>query len=247
MSRFDAYHEHPAVSSHKLADFCKEGPLYFYRKHIQKTIPDYDRAAFTFGRALHALTLEGEQALWSDFVTAPDEHLAPSGGLSTKAATREWKAEQSLSVLTPNDVTLCFRMAAAVRSCSLAAKLLSTGKPEVERFDTHRCGLQIKGRADWHAGAYGLDLKSCRNLDDFEADARRYGYVGQGAFYRALFGWSDFYLVAAEKEGANRVGVYRVEPRSLDEAHSFNDVAMHDLSDRYERDEWGDDSLKLVG
>lgn len=247
MSRFDAYHEHPAISSHKLADFRRDGPLFFYRKHIQKVIPDYGRGAFVFGRALHSLTLEGETAFWSDVVEAPAEHLAPSGGMSTKAATREWKAAQSLSVMTPNDVALCFGMAAAVKSCALAAKLLSTGAPEVERFDTHRSGLQIKGRADWHAGAYGLDLKSCRNLDDFEADARRYGYVGQGAFYRALFGWREFYLVAAEKEGANRVGVYRVEPRALDEAHNLNEVAMHDLSDRYERDEWGDSAFKLVG
>lgn len=247
MTRHDAYHEHPALSSHKLADYRRNGAWYFYRRHIMGTVAERDVPAFGFGRGFHAQTLEGDEAFAADFIEAPPEHLAKtgSGNLSTSAATKAWLAEQERSVLSPNDVALIRRMADAVRSNPVVAGLLKRGKPEVEKFAKHASGLEIKGRADWHAVDYGLDLKSCASMDEFEADAARFNYVDQGAFYCRLFGWRDFYLVACCKETC-AVAVYRVDPAKLEAAADANDAAMHEIAHRREHDDWRDGALIAV-
>lgn len=241
----DPYFSAPGVSSHMLADFRRDGPAYFYRKHVMKAIEDRDSAAFAFGRGLHALVLEGGAAFHRSFIEATAEHLTPSGTLSTKAATKEWKAQQDKSVLTPNEVRLIHAM--SVRVHDVAGKLFASGEAEVERFETHGpTGLALKGRADWHAYEYGVDLKSCGNLDHFEADARRYGYVEQGAFYCALFGWERFFLVACEKDSPNRVGIYQVTEGALTRAYEANEAALRELAQCYALDSWSDNALVLV-
>lgn len=238
-----AYFDAVGISSHKLADFRTGGPTSYYRKHVQGAAWDKDTSAKTFGRALHALALEGEPVFLRDFIRAPDEHLAPSGGMSTKLATREWRAQQTQGVLTPNEIALAYVLASNIRCNMEASALLARGKPEVEKFATHFTGLPIKGCADWDAGDYGVDLKTCRNLDEFQANAREYGYIEQGAFYRSLFGWRSFFLIAVEKEGANRVRTWRIKDSALDFAQEMNDSALQDLARRHALDEWGDEAF----
>lgn len=239
----DSYFAAPGISSHMLADFRRDGAWCYYRKHVMKAEPDRDSAAFAFGRGLHALTLEGAKALEAGFVVAPAEFLTPGGNLSTKAPAKEWKAEQTKTILTPYDCELIWSMGTRVRA--QCADLFATGKPEVERFATHSTGLSIKGCADWDAGEYGVDLKSCQSLDTFEADARRYGYHEQAAFYMRLFGWQRFFFIAAEKEGA-RVAVYRLSDAAIERAIAANEAALLDLSRCIALDDWHDDALVLV-
>lgn len=236
----------PGVSSHRLHDFRQGGPLHYYRKHVQGAEKDRDTGAYAFGRAVHALALEGEPAFLENFIRVPDEHLAPSGGMSTKAATREWKAAQTATPLTPNEIALAYVLASNIRFDLAASALLSRGRPEAERFSTHATGLPLKGCADWDAGDYGLDLKTCRTLDEFKADARRYGYIEQGAFYRRLFGWRHFYLIAVEREGANRVRAWKIKDSALDFADELNESALQELARRHAHDEWDDEAFQAA-
>ena len=49
------------------------------------------------------------------------------------------------------------------------------------------CDLPCQIRMDWFDAHQGIvDLKTCDDLTWFEADARRYGYAHQLAFYRAV-------------------------------------------------------------
>ncbi len=242
MSYRDPYFDKPGVSSHALADFRRRGPLFYYRKHVQKVIPDQDSEAYAFGRAVHCLTLEGDAAFARRFVVAPTEHLTPSGELSSKKDTKAWLSEQgNVDIITPNDARAVAGVAKASRAHPEVARLLASGRAEVEKYSTHRTGLALKGKADWCcANGDGLDLKTCWNLDEFRADALKYGYAEQMAFYRMLFGWDRVHLVAVEKAEPFRVRVFRLTDACLTAAAQRNDAALVELAHRKDLDDWSE-------
>ena len=73
-----------------------------------------------------------------------------------------------------------------IRTHELAASLLSEGVAEgVVR--ANYCGVACQIRMDWFEPHQGIvHLKTCDELTWFEADARRFGYGHQVAFYRAV-------------------------------------------------------------
>ena len=81
---------------------------------------------------------------------------------------------------------LVSNMAESVRTHELPASLLSEGIAEgVVR--ANYCGVACQIRMDWFEPHQGIvDLKTCDDLTWFEADARRFGYGHQVAFYRAV-------------------------------------------------------------
>jgi hypothetical protein len=122
-------------------------------------------------------------------------------------------------------------MTEAVRMHPAAAELLAHGEPEgVVRADY--CNMPCQIRMDWFDSQIGIvDLKTCDDLTWFEADARRYGYVHQLAFYRAVLAFRlDVYvpvhLIAVEKKEPYRCGVWRVTPDALKQAQRENQAAI---------------------
>lgn len=122
-------------------------------------------------------------------------------------------------------------MADAVRDHARAADLLHEGEAEgVVRvmYCDHPCQIRI----DWFNAHQGIvDLKTCDDLTWFEADARRYGYAHQLAFYRAVLAqvigiWMPAHLVAVEKREPYRAGVWRVEAQALAIAQQKNEAAI---------------------
>jgi hypothetical protein len=79
---------------------------------------------------------------------------------------------------------------------------------------------------------YGIiDLKTCDDLTWFEADARRYGYTYQLAFYRSVLREASskncpVYIIAVEKKEPYRCGVWHVSKTALSFAESENKAAI---------------------
>jgi len=160
-------------------------PLHFHRKRIG-LIADPDRPAYLLGRAAHTLILEGRQRF--------DEEYAVGGPINPKTghvygsntkAFAEWAAAQGKLVLSREQFDLLLRMHLGVARNELAMKLLAAGVAEgVVRAEYRDVDCQI--RIDWLNPRRGIvDLKTRDDLTWFEADARRYGYVHQMAFYRS--------------------------------------------------------------
>lgn len=183
----DEYHAKAAdfLSSHQLADFRK-APLLYHRKKCG-LIPDEDRPAYLLGRGAHTLILEGRKRF--------DEEYAVGGPVNPKTgnlygpntkAFAEWAEAQGKPVLTREQFDLLLRMHLGVARNELAGELLSRGVAEgVVRADY--CDVACQIRIDWLNPERGIvDLKTCDDLTWFEADARRYGYVHQMAFYRTV-------------------------------------------------------------
>lgn len=231
----DEYHAKARkyLSSHQLGEFRKCPQLYHRRK--LGLIPDEDRPAFLFGRALHTLVLEGQEQFDADFsVGGPiNPKTGQVYGANTKAF-REWADAQDRDILTDAQFAVMTRVANSVRAHELASDLLSTGLPErVVRAEY--CAVPCQIRMDWYDPFRCLiDLKTCDDLTWFESDAKRFGYLHQLAFYRAVLGEvvgvkMPVFLIGVEKREPFRCGVWQVARDLLDIAEQDNVSAIERL------------------
>ncbi len=240
----DVYHAKAKhyLSSHALADF-RRSPLLYHKKQ-SGLIPDDDRPAYLLGCAAHTLILEKREEFERQFaVGGPvNPKTGEVYGSRTKAFA-EWAAAQGKPVLTVDQAALIEQMAAGVSSHEIAARMLALGEAEgVVR--TEYCGLPCQIRIDWLNPDLGIvDLKTCDDLTWFEADARRYGYAYQLAFYRSVLRQVtpvdvSVYLIAIEKKEPFRCGVWRVGEEVLGTAKQENEQAIGRLKACRQRNQW---------
>ena len=218
------------LTSHTLADFRKCPLLYWQRQ--QGLIPDEDRPAYLLGRAAHVLILEGRGRFDAEYaVGGPvNARTGKPYGVNTQAYA-DWAAAQGRPVITEEQFALLVNLTTGVRSHAIAAELLSDGVPEgVVRADY--CGRPCQARLDFFNPARGIvDLKTCDDLTWLEADARRFGYAYQFAFYHALVAWfvareTPVYVIAVEKKPPFRCGVWRMSDQALAVARQENEAAI---------------------
>ncbi|MBS0210415.1 MAG: PD-(D/E)XK nuclease-like domain-containing protein [Planctomycetes bacterium] len=221
------------LTSHLLGDFRRCPQLYFRRR--AGLISDESRPAYLVGRAAHALILEGKDVFQNTFaVGGPiNPKTGQPYGPTTKAFS-DWAATQSKEILSAEQLSLVTRMAESVGRHELASELLSDGIAEgVVRTDY--CGVPCQIRIDWLAPHRALcDLKTVDSIDYFEADARRYGYCHQVAFYLAVLRqriglWMPAYFIAVEKREPFRTGVWRIADEVLQHAVGENEAAIRRL------------------
>jgi hypothetical protein len=230
------------LSSHRLSAF-RECPL-LYRKWQLGEIVDEDRPAYVVGRAAHSLILEGREVFESQYAIGGP--INPKTGAPFGAGTKafaEWAEQIGKDVLSEEQSQLVERMNDSVRSHPLGAELLASGVPEgVLRAECR--GLPCQVRLDWIAPDYGLvDLKTSDNLTWFESDARRFHYLHQLAFYRAIVAEATgetlpVYLIAIEKREPFRCGVWLIGQDVLGAAQRENEEAMTRLRQCMATGEW---------
>ena len=227
---FEVYREGAKthLGSHALNDFRKKGPFYFKKKYVDFEIEDQDSPAFLVGRAAHCLILEGENEFNARFAVGGP--INPKTGESYGRGTKkfkEWLDEHgNPDCVTEADYEMIIKMEASVRAHPEASMLLADGIAEgVIRNQFNGIDCQI--RMDWMSPQHGIvDLKTCDDLNWFEADAKRFGYANQGAFYRGVSGIQDFAFIAVEKKEPFRTGVWRMNDQTLGMAMQENRDAI---------------------
>jgi hypothetical protein len=173
------------LSSHQLLDFMKSPWL--HHKKAAGMMNTTESASFLIGRAAHVRILEGREAYEAAFALGGpiNAQTGKPYGADTQAF-RSWAEAQNKPVLSHDQVDLIEQMACGVAMNSEAVDLLLYGQAEgVVRADY--CGTPCQIRLDWLDPDRGIvDLKTCDDLTWFEADARRYGYHKQMAFYQSV-------------------------------------------------------------
>lgn len=234
-----------AISSSMLKEFRNSPARYFAR--IAGKIPGKECSAFRIGRAVHKLILEGEPAYRAAFaVGGPfNQRTGRSYGSDTKAF-RDWVDENGLDpgrVVTVSEAHDIACMREAVRRHKGAVELLRHGWPE-RSVEAECLGLPCQARFDWLTpdGA-AADVKTTRCLDDFENEARRYGYLHQFAFYREVAraagaGPLRMAAVVVEKKTPFRVCVWRFPESVLEPYAAENRHALVRLLRCRETGEW---------
>ncbi|MFA7235760.1 MAG: PD-(D/E)XK nuclease-like domain-containing protein [Phycisphaeraceae bacterium] len=240
----DEYHAKAAefLSSHQLLDFMK--CPWLHHKKRSGLIADRDSTAYMIGRATHVRILEGRDVYEATFALGGPINKTTDKpyGKDTKAF-REWAVAQGKPGVHHDDLALIENMASGVAMNDEAVDLLLYGRSEgVVRAEY--CGTPCQIRIDWTHPHRGIvDLKTCDDLTWFEADARRFGYHKQMAFYRAVLAqvidqFVPVHLVAVEKKEPFRCGVWRVSDDTLAIAQRENEAAIRRLLVCREQDAW---------
>lgn len=241
------------LSSHQLADF-RRSPLLFRRKQLG-FIGDSDSDIFAFGRAVHCALLEGQGAFERDFVIGDGPTNQKTGkpfGVGTKAWL-EWRASEKREVVSTADAKLIGHIAHSFGNHSIAPGLVLDGAPELVLRGDY-CGVPCQIRADWINPYRGLvDLKTCASIARFEDDCRRYEYVHQLAFYRAVIECVigpqlPVYLIAVEKQEPFAVGVWRIGEGVLGIAQRQNEAAIARFSACQISNQWptGYETMRII-
>lgn len=241
----EAYHAKSGeyLTSHLLADF-RRCPVLYHRKRLGLIAEREDRPAYLVGRAAHTVILEGEVAFSVRYAVGGP--VNPQTGLPFGTQTKtwaQWAAAQKKEVITEDQRFLVNRIADSVRQHAQAQNLLASGYAErVVRSNYKARFCQI--RMDWFDPHLGIaDLKTCDDLAWFEADARRYGYIHQLAFYRAVLAqvigiYVPCHFIAVEKKEPFRCGVWRISPEVVAAAQGENELAIQALNACQVRNYW---------
>jgi hypothetical protein len=224
---------------------------YAYRQEVTGQIAAKDTDAFRFGRAVHKMLLEGEQAFSKSYAIGGP--INPKTGKTYGVGTQkhdEWLAENGYTrdqLVSPDDAAALFAMRRMVDNHEIATAYLAFGWPElVVRADLHGVPCQI--RMDWLThDADGnhviVDLKTAEEMTWFEKDSKRYEYPHQFALYRDVLRQATgidagFVVLAAEKKQPFRVGVWNISPEDLDYFSEMNRLALTNYAQCLAADVW---------
>lgn len=203
--------------------------------------------SFRIGRAVHKLVLEGEAAFRGAFVVGgpTNEKTGRSFGAESRAF-EQWLDDCGLDrerALTLSEAADIGRMVESLRRHREASRLLTDGWPE-RSARASLGGVACQIRLDWiRPDGVAVDLKTTSDLARFEADARRFGYLHQFAFYRdvaeeAGAGDLEMFAVVLEKKSPFRVGVWRFARAALASYSAQNRAAVASLARCRETNVW---------
>lgn len=201
------------LSYSRLSRFIKSPPLFLNNEKQEET------QAQRLGKAMHCAILE--PGIFTERY-CKDGPINPKTGLTyglDSKAVKDFEGESGRIVLGADAWGLAESAQGAIVGHPIASNLLNGALKEIE-LHAEIAGLPCMGRLD----ALNIDkkevvdLKTCADIDAFEADARRYHYAHQLAFYRQLAAGFlktepenfECFLVAVEKQKPFRSGVWRV-------------------------------------
>lgn len=188
------------------------------RFHYWNTHPQPTKPAFDLGSAAHAKIL----GVGATITIYPDEHLTPSGAVSTKQATRDWEQEQRALGLIPigrTDAAKVDAMAEAVLADTQARSILETITGREVTIINDVDGVPSRARFDLYGHGHAGDLKTTRDASPtaFNRSVGSYGYHIQQQWYedvhRAETGTplERFTFIVVESAAPHLVGVYRLD------------------------------------
>ena len=230
----DEYHARSGeyLSSHLLAAFRRCPREYQMRVRGEITVPD--SAALRFGRAFHCLALEGDEAFASEYLIGGpiNPKTGKPFGADTKAA-RAAEEESGKAIVEVEDYGTMCAMDGALREHAVAQSVLH-GTIREAVFRTNLQGVKCQARCDAVSESAIADLKTTDDIDSFERDAKKYGYLHQLAFYADVASFGNArsvtcYLIACEKRAPYRVGVWEMLLTPIDSAAAENRSAIRRL------------------
>lgn len=243
------YHAASAKGEYVSSGMLREFHLcpFHYRELVSGVAVRPDGDAFRMGRAAHKLMLEGEAAFRAAFIVGGpvNERTGRSFGAGSRAF-EEWLHENGLDkrmVLTLTEADTIRRMRAAAFANTAIRRLFDEGRPE-RSTRAELAGVPCQIRLDWlRSDGIAVDVKTVEDITRFEADARRFGYLHQFAFYRetaAAAGGGELAMTAVvlEKKPPHRAGVWEFSADTLAPYVEENRRALASLRRCRESGKW---------
>jgi hypothetical protein len=211
----DEYRAHPALNFSK-AKWLAVSPAH-YKAHCDEVVEE--SPAMLLGTLTHALVLEGTPI--SDLAV-----VRPEGMNFVSKEGKAWKAEQTLPIITEEDLRAINGMAESVMANTYARSLLDACTIREKPLFGTLYGVEIKGLIDAcgcnSANRWAiLDLKTTNDASPkkwqwlIEDAERQYGL--QAAWYMALLGLAEqledepeFFWLAVEKKAPYTCVVHQI-------------------------------------
>lgn len=208
------YHRHPALSSTGARKLLESPAKYKW----EQDHPQPHKDAYDLGSAVHTKIL----GVGANVITYPDEHLTPSGAVSTKAATVAWadqKRAEGFVLIGSTQAAQVDGMAESVLAHPEARRILETVAGREVSIITEIDGVPVRARFDIYDGVKAADLKSARDASPkgFNTAVGRYGYHVQDRWYSeahtAVTGTEleAFKFLVVESSAPYLVGVYDLD------------------------------------
>jgi hypothetical protein len=152
----DDYFGGTALGSTDLKTLCREPANWWYGSHLNPSKVDKAKPHFDFGKALHALVLEGEEAF--DKLVA----ISPFDDFRKKVA-QEWRDEQIAAgkgILDSDEVEVIRHMAALIHNHPEFNSLPTKKWAKEVAVFWEQDGILMRAKFDALKPGIGLDLKS---------------------------------------------------------------------------------------
>lgn len=179
--------------------------------------PQPPKASFDLGSAAHAKIL----GVGAGIIVVPEEHLTPSGNVSTKASTVEWLQEQRDAGLIPvgrSDAERVDAMAEAVLAEPEARVVLERIAGREVTIIQEVDGVPVRARFDMLGNGEAADLKTSRDASPrFNKSVAAFGYHLQMRWYDDAYyaetgeRLRSFPLIVVESAPPHLVGVYDLD------------------------------------
>ena len=189
-----------------------------YRAKVDGLIPDEQTPAMRLGSMIHRAILEPETVSGAWVVR-------PEGMVFTTKEGKEWKASQTLPIITADEAATIVGMRDSVHAHPAVKRVLANARTEVSLFANGEDGVLRKARIDAlpDSGNVIVDIKSCQSADpDLMAKSVvAYRYDVQAAYYLDIckllgIDKSEFLFVCVEKLPPFAVAVYALDQDAIE-------------------------------
>ena len=191
-------------------------PAHFKAK-VSGLIADEQTPAMRLGSMIHRAILEPETVAGAWVVK-------PEGMTFTTKEGKEWKAAQTLPIITSQEADTISGMRDSVHAHPAVKRVLANARTEVSLFANGEDGVLRKARIDAlpEGGNVIVDIKSCQSADpDLMAKSVvAYRYDVQAAYYLDIckllgIDKSEFLFVCVEKLPPYAVAVYALDQDAI--------------------------------
>lgn len=182
----EQYHADPGVSNGMLKSLA-DSPAHCYLRHLAPNRPpNAPTDAMSLGTLAHAFVLEPE-AVGKRYAVKPR-----GMNFATKEG-KAWRDQQTLEIVSQDNVDAAGAMVAAIKRVKVLSSLLAQGEAETSAFGIcSSTGLRRRARPDWlhwtgPKRCIALDIKTINELtpDTVQRAIATYGYHRQAAHYTA--------------------------------------------------------------
>lgn len=240
----ETYHHGPGISQSMLKDMAKNANFMHFRniRNFEKK----ETRAMTFGDMLHKSILEPHllrEKYFSDATIMEQlagEYKKPRSTKAYKEYETDVKSEGRTLVPYEDWETMNI-MVEKVWSHPTAKNLLKGGMAEQSIYAKDpETGLLCRIRTDWTLmDGVLIDLKTTADAseEEFSRSIYKYGIHVQGAYYNAVSQWAfggkftNFLIIAFEKQPPYDLVVYRVDEGALDLGETFYRKYLNELAE----------------
>ena len=180
--------------------------------------------AMKFGTAFHMLVLESLEVFEKHYVVEPDVDKRTTLGKTTLAKFNEHIGDR-IPITVKDQKTMMSMFEQLSEHNNIDILLQCKERESIYLWENKTAGMLCKGKFDAvnHDKKYIVDLKTTRNAspEKFKELLMNAKYHMQAAYYLDALGYSDYFIIAIEKDRPHCVCTYKLSKEMIQEGRKL--------------------------